>query len=100
MPHRVSAPPSRFSYRQLLRATACQSILSPTLVAVVRNDLYRFSPTNNTWTALAADSPPSARVGMGFAATPDGLLYVFGGYGGSGERRVWGEGGAQEEGIP
>jgi N-acetylneuraminic acid mutarotase len=49
------------------------------------NDLYRFSPTSNTWTALIAASPPTARFSMGFAATPDGMLYVFGGKG-SGER--------------
>ena len=44
----------------------------------VLNDLYRFSPTNNVWTALSAAFPPSARGFMGFAATPDGMLYVFG----------------------
>ena len=29
--------------------------------------------------ALTAGSSPSPRYGMGFAATPDGMLYVFGG---------------------
>jgi hypothetical protein len=45
-----------------------------------RNDVYRFSPAANTWTALSPSGPgPSPRSGMGFAATPDGMLYVFGG---------------------
>ena len=44
------------------------------------NDLSRFSPAANTWTALSpSGSGPSQRQWMGFAATPDGLLYVFGG---------------------
>ena len=44
------------------------------------NDLYSFSPAANTWTALSpSGSGPSGREGMGFAATPNGLLYVFGG---------------------
>jgi hypothetical protein len=42
--------------------------------------VYRFSPAANTWTALSpSGSGPSPRYGMGFAATPDGMLYVFGG---------------------
>jgi N-acetylneuraminic acid mutarotase len=45
-----------------------------------RNDVYRFSPGDNAWTALSpSDSAPSQRNAMGFAATPDGMLYVFGG---------------------
>ena len=48
-------------------------------------DLYRFSPATNTWTALSpSGSGPSSRFRMGFAATPDGMLYVFGGYGSGG----------------
>jgi hypothetical protein len=44
------------------------------------NDLYRFSPAANTWTALSpSGAPPSPRQGMGFAAAHDGMLYVFGG---------------------
>ena len=44
------------------------------------NDLYRLSPAANTWTALSpSGSGPSPRDHMGFAATPDGMLYVFGG---------------------
>ena len=50
-----------------------------------RNDLYRFSAAANTWTALSpSGSGPSERYRLGFAATPDGMLYVFGGYGNSG----------------
>jgi hypothetical protein len=30
---------------------------------------------------------------MGFAATPDGMLYLFGGYGGGNERGEWWGGG-------
>ena len=41
--------------------------------------------------ALTAGSGPSRRYGMGFAATPDGMLYVFGGYDNSGTE---GEGGS------
>jgi hypothetical protein len=45
-----------------------------------RSDLYRLSATSNAWTALfPSGSGPSERRGMGFAATPDGMLYVFGG---------------------
>jgi hypothetical protein len=45
------------------------------------NDLYRFSPTSNAWTALTVASPPSARWAMGFESTPDGMPCVFGGVG-------------------
>jgi hypothetical protein len=34
---------------------------------------------------------------MSLAATPDGMLYVFGGYGGSGEGRMWGKEPVQQE---
>jgi N-acetylneuraminic acid mutarotase len=52
-----------------------------------RNDLYRFSPGDNAWTALSpSDSAPSQRNAMGFAATPDGMLYVFGGLDDGGPR--------------
>jgi hypothetical protein len=45
------------------------------------NDVYRFSAVANAWTALSpSGSRPSPRRNMGFAATPDGMLYVFGGY--------------------
>jgi hypothetical protein len=57
------------------------------------NDVYRFSAAANTWTAVSTSgSSPSPRVGMGFEATPDGMLYVFGGTGGTGGNRT-GEGG-------
>jgi hypothetical protein len=36
--------------------------------------------------ALISGSGPSRRNGVGFAATPDGMLYVFGGYDGGTER--------------
>ena len=84
MAHRVSAPPSRFSYCQLLRATARQRIPRPTLVADYLNDLYLFSPVSNMWTLLSAANQPPARDAMGIAATYDGMIYVFGGYAGSG----------------
>ena len=50
------------------------------------NDLYQFDPTAVTWIQLAASSPgnagPSATQGMGFTATPDGMIYfIDGGYG-------------------
>jgi hypothetical protein len=53
-----------------------------------RNDLYCFSPAANTWTALSpSGSAPAPRSHLGFAATPDGMLYVFGGNGVSGQMR-------------
>jgi N-acetylneuraminic acid mutarotase len=53
--------------------------------AVFYNDVYRFSAAANTWTALSpTGSGPSPRVYLGFAATPDGMLYVFGGTVGNG----------------
>ena len=45
--------------------------------------MYRLSAAANTWTALSpSGSGPSPRDSMGFAATPDGMLYVFGGHDG------------------
>jgi hypothetical protein len=44
---------------------------------------------------LAAADTPSARAGMGFAATPGGMFYVFGG-GGGGEGCVWADAGMGE----
>jgi hypothetical protein len=42
--------------------------------------VYRFSAAASTWTALSpSGTAPSQRESMGFAATPDGMLYVFGG---------------------
>jgi N-acetylneuraminic acid mutarotase len=75
------------------------SISRPSLVAGLFNDLYRFSPTSNAWTALSVASPPSARYDMGFVATPDGMLYVFGGWdnSGHGEGSVWWEEPVQQE---
>jgi hypothetical protein len=50
-------------------------------------DLYSFSAADNTWTALfpvllmgnSGSAWLAQRSGMGFAATPDGKLYIFGG---------------------
>ena len=54
--------------------------------------MYRFSPAANSWTALSpSGSDPFRRYGMGFAATPDGMLYVFGGSDG-GNCGGWGGG--------
>jgi hypothetical protein len=42
--------------------------------------LHRFSALANNWTTLfPSGSGPSPRIGVGFAATPNGMLYVFGG---------------------
>ena len=60
----------------------------PPLAAARYNDLYRFSPSANTWTELFPyGSVPSPRSQIGFVATPDGMLYMFGGYDGSGKGR-------------
>ena len=57
--------------------------------------MYRFSASANTWTALyPSGSGPSRRRFMGFAATPDGMLYVFGGYNYAGNERGEGGGGS------
>jgi hypothetical protein len=51
------------------------------------NDVYRFSAADNAWTKLSSSgSGPSPRTSMGFAATPDGMLYVFGGWDGGNHR--------------
>ncbi len=45
------------------------------------NDLYSFSPAAGTWARrYPSGSAPSPQHMHGFAATPDGLLYVFGGF--------------------
>jgi hypothetical protein len=52
------------------------------LAAENLNDLYRFDPAALKWTKLSPAGPaPAPRFAMGFAATPDGMLYVFGGHG-------------------
>ena len=49
--------------------------------------MYRLSAADNAWTKLSpSGSGPSPRHFMGFAATPDGMLYVFGGTDGGTER--------------
>jgi hypothetical protein len=53
--------------------------------------MYRLSTAANTWTALSpSGSSPSPRHSMGFAATPDGMLYVIGGAGYEGNEREGG----------
>ena len=57
--------------------------------------LYRFSPAAGTWTAPAWTS---SRCSMGFAATPDGSLWIFGGNNDGGDyggRGGWGIGPAR-----
>ena len=64
------------------------------------NDVYRFSAAANTWTALSpSGSGPSPRYHMGFAATPDGMLYVFGGRNYSGTEGGKGAGAATVDGA-
>jgi hypothetical protein len=65
------------------------------------NDLHRFSPAASTWTRLPpSGSVPSPRFWFGFAATPDGMLYVFGGnFGGTAGVGLAGGGVAWNEGI-
>ena len=46
------------------------------------NDLYRFNPGRaaSSWNTFPpSDSAPFPRLGMGFMAALDGMLYVFGG---------------------
>lgn len=43
------------------------------------NDLHSFSPESDTWTNIAHDSAPPPRIWMGCTATPDGMVYIFGG---------------------
>ncbi len=63
-----------------LLAPACAWSISPP-AADYYNDLYSFDPATVKWVKLnPSGSVPSPRHMMGFAATPDGMLYVFGGY--------------------
>lgn len=63
-------------------------LLHPLQILSVRlNDTYSFDPTTKVWTALSAASLPISRDKMGFASTPDGTLYIFGG-----ARGQWGPG--------
>ena len=44
------------------------------------NDLYRYDPTTITWKLLPpSGSAPSPRYAMGFTATPNRIIFVFGG---------------------
>ncbi len=50
------------------------------------NSLHCLSINANTWTTLSPSGPaPTPRYLLGFAATPDGMLYVFGGLSSSGK---------------
>ena len=75
-----TAPRNReVSESNLLRAHA-EKLCLPPLPAAPLNDLYSFNPSTNTWTAIyPSGSTPSPRYLMGFAVTPDSMLYVFGG---------------------
>lgn len=42
--------------------------------------MFCYDPVGNTWTAISSSgTAPSGGAGPGFAAAPDGTLYVFGG---------------------
>jgi hypothetical protein len=54
------------------------------------SDLYSYIPAARTWKALSPiGPPPSPRGGMGIAATPNGMVYIFGGYSDVGELAAW-----------
>ncbi len=62
----------------------CTLTVAP--LAVVFNDLYSFSPAVGTWTALfPSGSGPSPRSTPGFTVTPDGMVYIFGGWNENGD---------------
>ncbi len=45
------------------------------------NDLYKFIPSNETWSTLHPSGLiPIGRTLGGFTSTPDGMLYLYGGY--------------------
>jgi hypothetical protein len=54
-------------------------------LSVFLGDFFSFNPINRTWTSRIV-SLVSQRAGMGLAATPDGLIYLFGGGNGIGEK--------------
>jgi hypothetical protein len=54
--------------------------LTPLATAFGSNKLYHFDFTGSAWSVIAPKGAvPPGRVKMGFAATPAGVLYVFGG---------------------
>ncbi len=59
------------------------------------NDLYRYSPATATWTALSQHGSLPTRITLGFAATPNGMLYLYGGCISGNE----GRGGASSAGV-
>ena len=59
--------------RKIWRASSC----SP----AHHNDIYRYNRGTSTWTRIATNgNVPLPRVRMGFTATPNGTIYLFGGY--------------------
>ena len=78
-----------------VRECPCVCLLTPTALSFPvqgrMNDLYSFTPATSTWAMIQpSGSIPPPRDNHGFAAAPDGTLYVFGGYNdASGE---WAEG--------
>ena len=61
-------------------------------------DLHRLDPANATWAAIQpSGTAPSSRTFFGFAAAPDGKIYLFGGLSGDGRHpgplgRCWSPG--------
>ena len=61
------------------------------LSAGLLNDLHVFDPAIMSWSDLSGSisgTPPEARYRMGMTSSADGKLYVFGGYGKSGEHTL------------
>jgi hypothetical protein len=59
---------------------------TPCAAVVHFGDLFSLNPITKTWTALPGFT---TCWGMGFAASPNGLLYLFGGYNGGNIGAVW-----------
>ena len=53
------------------------------------DSFYRWNLTGSEWTVLTPSGPtPPGRFFTGCAATPDGLVYIFGGDAGQSENRL------------
>ena len=48
-------------------------------------DIDGYNPATNAWSTWWGPPTPPTRLGPGFAAMPDGILYLFGGDGIAGE---------------